>query len=387
MVASIDRSRVIASRGERPSLVAVGARAAWEIGSARARLVIWRQSIGRPRLPGRCGLGSGRRHSDSDGMSPFEVVICGGGVAAVACALRVRRLARERLGLTLVCPESSLVYRPLAVQEWFGLPGVRRYPLERIASDVGARWIRNRLMSVDTARRTVHTEGGPELGYDALLLAIGGSEATFQHAHMFTDHAAGEMFGGIVRDIEAGSVNSVAFVLPHEWVWPLPLYELALMTARRAQDINRNPKLTIFTSEGRPLKAFGRAAGDAVVDLLHDAGVGLHTGVIARVPAPGIVEFGGGEMHADRIVTLPRITGRAVKGIPAGSRWFVPIDERCIVASTDGRVFAARDATDFPVKQGGMGAQQADAAAAGIAHLAGVGDRPPPLNPVLRGAL
>ena len=170
----------------------------------------------------------------------------------------------------------------------------------------------------------------------------------------------------------------MAFVLPHEWVWPLPLYELALMTAGRARDMNRNPKLTIFTSEGRPLKAFGRAAGDAVVDLLHEAGVSLHTGVIAQVPAPGTVEFGGGEMHADRIVTLPRITGRAVKGIPAGSRCVVPIDDRCVVPSTDGRVLAAGDATDFPVKQGGIGAQQADAAAAGIAHLSGVGDRPPP---------
>jgi len=49
-------------------------------------------------------------------MSPFEVIICGGGVAAVECALRVRRLARERVRLTLVCADSSLVYRPLAVQ-------------------------------------------------------------------------------------------------------------------------------------------------------------------------------------------------------------------------------------------------------------------------------
>jgi sulfide:quinone oxidoreductase len=324
----------------------------------------------------------------SDVMSALEVVICGGGVAGVECALRVRRLAGEQVQLTLVCPESSLVYRPLAVQEPFGLPGIRRYPLARIASDVGARWIRDRLMSVDTARRAVHTEGGVELVYEALLLAVGGSEESpYRYAHMFTDRANGEMFGGIVRDIEAGLVDSVAFVLPREWVWPLPLYELALMVAHRARLMNRNPKLTIFTSEGRPLKAFGRAAGDAVVDLLREAGIRLHTGVTAQVPAPGVVEFGGGEAHADRIVTLPRITGRGVKGIPAGSRWFVPIDERCVVPSTDGRVFAAGDAADFPVKQGGIAAQQADAAAAGIAHLAGVGDRPPPLKPVVRGTL
>ena len=49
-------------------------------------------------------------------------------------------------------------------------------------------------------------------------------------------------------------------------------------------------------------------------------------------------------------------------------------------------VFAAGDATDFPVKQGGLGAQQADVAAAGIAALAGDHERET-FEPVLRGAL
>ena len=62
----------------------------------------------------------------------------------------------------------------------------------------------------------------------------------------------------------------------------------------------------------------------------------------------------------------------------------MPVDGRCVVEETNGRVFAAGDATDFPVKHGGIGAQQADTAAAGIAHLAGAVDRPPPLKPVIR---
>jgi sulfide:quinone oxidoreductase len=290
--------------------------------------------------------------------------------------------------LTLVCPDASLAYRPLAVQEPFGLPGVRRYPLERIASDVAARWVRDRLKSVETVGRTILTERGAELAYDALLLAIGArEESPYPHAQVFTDRAAGDTFGETVREIEAGSIEAMAFVLPHEWVWPLPLCELALMTAHRARGMNRSPELTFVTSEGRPLKAFGRAAGDVVVDLLDEAGVRLHCGVIARIPAPGTVALARGELHVDRIVTLPRIIGPAVKGIPAGSKWFAPINERCVVPATDGRVFAAGDVTDFPVKQGGIGAQQADTAAAGIAHLAGVGDRPPPLNPVIRGVL
>jgi sulfide:quinone oxidoreductase len=49
-------------------------------------------------------------------------------------------------------------------------------------------------------------------------------------------------------------------------------------------------------------------------------------------------------------------------------------------------VFAAGDASDFPVKQGGVGAQQADVAAAGIAALAGDGELER-FDPVLRGSL
>jgi sulfide:quinone oxidoreductase len=57
------------------------------------------------------------------------------------------------------------------------------------------------------------------------------------------------------------------------------------------------------------------------------------------------------------------------------------------VPSTGGRVFAAGDATDFPVKHGAIAAQQADVAAAGIAHLAGLAERPPPLRPIIRATL
>ena len=322
------------------------------------------------------------------GIGCFEVVVCGGGVAGVEALLCLRRLGGDRMRLTLISPDLDLVYRPLAVLEPFAPSGVARYPLERITADVGARWVRDGLSSVDHASRVVHTDGGATLRYDALLLAIGARESSpYDHACMFTDRDAGATFRGMVRDVEMGFVNSLAFVLPHEWVWPLPLYELALMTAARARSMNLKPQITFITSEGRPLKAFGQAGGDAVVSLLENAGITLYTGVVARVPAPGVLRLDGMQVEAEWIVTLPKIAGRAIRGIPAGARWFVPIDEWCVVRFTDGRVFAAGDATDFLVKQGGIGAQQADTAAAGIAHIAGLGDPPPALHPVIRGTL
>ena len=103
----------------------------------------------------------------------------------------------------------------MAVLEPFALASVRRYPLARIASDTGARWIRDRLLRVDADACIVHTGGGRELPYDALLLAIGARESSpYEHAHVFTDRDPAQSFRGIVRDIELGRASSVAFVLP-----------------------------------------------------------------------------------------------------------------------------------------------------------------------------
>jgi len=264
----------------------------------------------------------------------------------------------------------------------------QRHPLRRIASDAGARWIQDRLESIDGVAHTVRTEGGRELSYDALLLALGGRESSpYEHACVFSDRDAAHGVRAIVEEIGRGQVTSMAFVVPDWPVWPLPLYELALMSAERAWSVGRELTITFITPEGRPLKAFGQSAGDAIVRLFEQAGIDLHTGVVARVPAPQLVSFGTTRLRAQRIITLPKITGPAVRGIPAGRNWSVPIDERCRVQDMDGRVFAAGDATDFLVKHGGIGAQQADVAAAGIAHLAGLGERPPRLQPLIRGKL
>ena len=95
----------------------------------------------------------------------------------------------------------------------------------------------------------------------------------------------------------------------------------------------------------------------------------------------------GVELSPDSIVALPRITGPRIGGLTGGAQGFIPIDSHCRVPSTQGRVFAAGDATTFPVKHGGIGAQQADTAAAAIALLAGAGGSMPPFRPVIRGKL
>ena len=84
---------------------------------------------------------------------------------------------------------------------------------------------------------------------------------------------------------------------------------------------------------------------------------------------------------------MPRLAGPGIRGLVAHQHGFIPVDAYCGVPGTDGRVFAAGDATAFPIKHGGLAAQQADTAAAAIAQLAGGRVAPTPFSPQLRGKL
>jgi sulfide:quinone oxidoreductase len=317
-----------------------------------------------------------------------EVVIVGGGVAAIEGLLRLRRLIDGRAQITVVAPGEELVVRPLTVLEPFRAGSVHRYPLTRLIAPARARHVRDELVRVDSDLGVIVTAGGRELPYDALLVASGADQFNpYPHATLFTDRDCGETFAAIVCDLEAGRVRSLAFVIPNWPVWPLPIYELALLTAHRARRISASVQLTIVTAEPRPLKAFGAAAGAAIQQLLVNTGIALHTGAIAEIPRPGHLVFGDQELTADRIVTLPRVVGPGIAGLPAGRDWLLPIDDYCRVPDTEGRIFAAGDVTQSPIKHGGLGAQQADTAAAGIAHLLDAAPRPHPLAPIIHATL
>ena len=62
--------------------------------------------------------------------------------------------------------------------------------------------------------------------------------------------------------------------------------------------------------------------------------------------------------------------GPAIDGLPADEQGFIPIDDHARVKGLED-VYAAGDGTNFPIKQGGLGTQQADAAAEHIAHRLG----------------
>jgi sulfide:quinone oxidoreductase len=325
-------------------------------------------------------------------MADFRVVICGGGIAAVEGLLHLRRLAGDSVDIELLAPGDELVYRPMAVREPFAFGRPHRYPLRRIARDANADWTKDALGWVDADARAVHTSQGRRIEYDALLVAVGARQVEpYKHVATFRDAEADATYHGIIQDIEGGYTKHLTFIQPVGPVWPLPLYELALMTAERAESMDiRDLTLSLVTPEPRPLAVFGTAVGDVVANRLARAGVRLYTNSLAKVPAARKVVIQPRNVTLDdqRIVSMPRVAGPAIRGLPGGgAHGFLPIDKHCAVRGTGGRVFAAGDAANYPIKHGGLGSQMADAAAAAIAVLAGAQEKAPAFHPVIRGKL
>jgi sulfide:quinone oxidoreductase len=106
----------------------------------------------------------------------------------------------------------------------------------------------------------------------------------------------------------------------------------------------------------------------------------------AIIRGRALVLAGGGEVYVDRVITLPQLEGPRLSGLPYDQHGFIPVDKHGRVVGLE-EVYAAGDITAFPLKQGGLAAQQADAVAESIAADLGIPITPQPFSPVLRGLL
>jgi sulfide:quinone oxidoreductase len=319
-----------------------------------------------------------------------EVVIAGGGVAALEATLALEQYAHGRLHATVIAAQSEFSYRAARVVEPFSGPLAPTYSIDEVIEGTNSVRIQDQVTWVDPPAREVHTESGEAIRYDVLLLALGARwSPSFPHATTLDPDHLDDQMHGIIQDVESGYIRSLAFVIPDHPVWPLPLYELALLTARRAYEMHEEPRVTLITPEAAPLAIFGAEASAAVSSLLHESGVRVVNERHIAVPDSRHVRLGalGRLMAADRVIALPELHADSVPGIPRdGNAGFVHVDRHSRVLGLEG-IYAAGDLTDFPIKHGGIAAQQADVAAQSIAALAGMAIEPEPLVAVLNATL
>ncbi len=323
------------------------------------------------------------------GAGRTRVLIAGGGVAALEATLALRALAPELVDIELLAPEPDFTYRPLAVAEPFLVGEVRRFPLRALVAAAGATLRPGTVTGIDPGRRVVQTAEGEEVAYDALLLALGAMPVeAVPGALSFRGPEDGPALAALLEQALAGEIRRIVFALPAGVTWPLPLYELALLTGTYLSDRGAmGVEVSLVTPEETPLGIFGVAASDATRELLDGRGIGLRSHATPLAFENGVLRLAPeGQIEADRVVASPRLAGPALAGIPSDANGFVPTDDHGRVGS-EVDVYAAGDLTQFPLKQGGIASQQADAAAAAIAAQAGAAVEPEPFRPVLRGLL
>jgi sulfide:quinone oxidoreductase len=327
----------------------------------------------------------GNGHQDTGRM---RVLIAGGGVAALETVLALRAHAGEQVSMALVAPGAELLYRAVTVAEAFGRGEARSFSINEILADQHVDHIQDAVVRVRPEERTVLTAASAELPYDALVMATGAQPVrTLPGALAFGGRQDVPALRELLDDLIEGRAASVAFTVGRGHLWTMPIYELALLTGAHLREHSSRARITLVTPEEAPLELFGAEAERAIRPMLDAVGVEVRCSAMPVAVKPReLVLGGGGGVAADRVVTLPDLEGPRIPGLAADPHGFIVTDAHGRVANAPG-VYAAGDAVSFPLKQGGLAAQQADAAARSIAALAGADVEPRPFRPVLRGVL
>ncbi|HVX32342.1 MAG TPA: FAD-dependent oxidoreductase [Solirubrobacterales bacterium] len=315
-------------------------------------------------------------------------MIAGGGVAALEAALALADLAGDRAEVTICSPRPSFVYRPYAVGVPYGVSDVATYDLERLAAAAGARYRRDSIASVDRRNRLALTHDGESIPYGDLIVCPGAKLLwPVPGAITFWGIADEGDVGKVMAELRDGHARRVAFTMPTVESWALPLYELALLTRTELEKTGDDAELVVVTPEDAPLKVFGRDVAEAMGALLAERGIEVLTGAHPVRFEDGFLQtVPGGRLPFDNVISLPKLEGRRIRGVPHDVHGFVRVDDHCRVVGFD-HLYAAGDVTGFPVKQGGIATQQADVAAEAIAARLGASLEPSSFDPILRGVL
>ncbi|MGH2905196.1 MAG: NAD(P)/FAD-dependent oxidoreductase [Solirubrobacterales bacterium] len=317
------------------------------------------------------------------------VLIVGGGIAALETALGLYESPNFSADVALVAPNEKFYYRPFAVLEPFGFHQNAELALGELLKDSRTTLIHDSVARVDLDLKVATLGGGEAIEFDALVIATGAAQS--EGIKGATTVGGPDGTAGVARlltEIDSGTLRRIAFVAARGASWTLPIYELALLTAARAAHRRGSGiRIAVITPERQPLGIFGPEASDRVTALLRDAEIELHTAESALSFADGVITtLARTEIKADRTVALPILTGHRIDGLPQNEAGFLAVDEHGLV-SGQRDLYAAGDTTDFPVKQGTIASQQAEAVVESLACRCGSQEQARAFVPQLHGVL
>lgn len=194
----------------------------------------------------------------STGGSSAKVVVIGGGYAGATAAKYVRMFSDYQIDVTLIEPSAMFVSCPISNLVVGGHKTMADIttPYDNLSKRHGVRLVRDRVDSIDAAKRTVKLAGGAELPYDRLIVSPGidflndipgltkpGAQDKVLHAWK-----AGPQTAALRAQLEAmpdGGVFAMTIPLAPYRCPPGP-YERACMVASYFKQAKPRSKVVIF---------------------------------------------------------------------------------------------------------------------------------------------
>jgi sulfide:quinone oxidoreductase len=291
-----------------------------------------------------------------------RIVILGGGVGGIVAAheLRARLGARHRIVVVDRSPDH--LFQPSLLWLMTGQRGAAqiRRPLERL-SRRGIEFVRDEVVEIDVARRTVRTEHDA-VDFDYLIVALGARTAP-ESIDGFDEMAldlysleGSERIRTTLDSFTGGSVAVLVTSMPFKC--PAAPYEAAFLveSALRAKGIRERSEIHLFTPEHQPMPVAPRALGDSIVELLRSRSIHYHPlfNFEALRPATREIVAAGGERHAlDLLIAVPPHEAPAVvrsSGLLGVSGW-IPVDAGTLRTEREG-VFAVGDVAHVKLPSG-----------------------------------
>ena len=170
------------------------------------------------------------------------------------------------------------------------------------------------------------TTSGVHTSYDLLLVAIGARPRPQLPGAITFGGAADAPAVRRLLDDAAGRLRPrIVFAVGPAMSWPLPMYELALLTSGELRARGVRCEITLVTPEAVPLELFGARASAFVAELLADYDVTFVANAEPLAVTEGELRLvDGRSVGADHVVALPRAAGQFVDGLPHDHEGFIP---------------------------------------------------------------
>jgi sulfide:quinone oxidoreductase len=311
-----------------------------------------------------------------------QILVLGGGFAALEAAFLLRMRLHDQVDLRLVSDREHFTFRPNSIYVPFGAdPGSLlvdlHKPLRRrhIDFEIGS------VAEVDADRRLVSVADGQRFRYDKLIVATG-ADTHAQEIPGLAEHAATIWTPDSMLDVrrrfaqardaaKRGERQRVLFLIPPNNKCAGPLYEIVFMleTWLRRAHAREHVDITWSTYEQSFIQAFGPRLHEVVTGEFAERGIDGHTHEVVVEVLPDEVRYADGTARGyDHLIAFPPyVSAVRYAGLPSDERGFIETDlETRLVAGRDD-VYAPGDAGDFPIKQAFLAFLQADAVADHIA--------------------